>query len=154
MQEQNSAAFEIAELIMKGKQVVYVDESSFHRWLVPTKTWVTREMVLQMPSSRGKSFSVIGAISEKQGLVHYSILRESNTTETFASFTAELVEKIKGDAVVYMDNFSVHHSNLVKSQFNDRVMQRFLPAYTCTLNPIEKLWLVIKDKWRRAMIEA
>jgi hypothetical protein len=33
------------------------------------------------------------------------------------------------------------------------VTQRFLPAYSCTLNPIEKLWLVVKDKWRRAMIQ-
>ena len=152
--EQKSAAFEIAELIMKGKQIVYVDESSFHRWLVPSRTWVTRDMVLQMPSSRGQSFTIIGAISEKQGLVHYSIIQGSNNTERFADFSAELVAKVKGNAVVYMDNFSAHHSKPVKELFNDRVMLHFLPAYSCTLNPIERLWLVVKDKWRRAMIES
>jgi transposase len=33
------------------------------------------------------------------------------------------------------------------------VTQRFLPAYSCTLNPIEKLWFVVKDKWRLALIQ-
>jgi transposase len=33
------------------------------------------------------------------------------------------------------------------------VQQRFLPKYTCSLNPIEKLWMVMKSKWRRLMIE-
>jgi len=37
-------AFEIADLMMKGKQIVYIDESSFHRWLRPSKTWVYRDM--------------------------------------------------------------------------------------------------------------
>ena len=155
MDDQKSVAYEIAELIKKGKQIVYVDESSFHRWLLPTRTWLTRDMVLEIPSNRGKSFTVIAAISEKQGLVHYSILNQSNTTETFTRFTAELLGQIKGDAVVYMDNFSAHHSTKVKEQYEGhRVTLRFLPAYSCTLNPIEKLWLVVKEKWRRAMIDA
>lgn len=25
----------------------------------------------------------------------------------------------------------------------------FLPAYSCTLNPIEHLWNVVKNRWRR-----
>ena len=46
IKDQKSVAFEMAELIMKGKQIVYVDDSTFHRWLLPTRTWVTRDMVL------------------------------------------------------------------------------------------------------------
>ena len=60
---------------------------------------------------------------------------------------------MKGDAVVYMDNYSVHYSKRVRDFFNDRVMQRFLPAYSCCLNPIERLWNVVKTKWRKHMIE-
>lgn len=65
----------------------------------------------------------------------------------------DMVRKIKGEAVVYMDNLSVHYAKRVKDFFNQRVMQKFLPKYSCTLNPIERLWLVVKDKWRRAMLE-
>ena len=87
IQEQKKVAFEIAELMMKGKQIVYVDESSFHRWLRPSKTWVYRDMSLEMPTLRGKNFCVIAGISEKQGLIHHSIIRGSNTKDTFAEFT-------------------------------------------------------------------
>jgi hypothetical protein len=51
--------------MMKGKQIVYVDESSFHRWLRPSRTWVYRDMALEMPTLRGKDFCVIAGISEK-----------------------------------------------------------------------------------------
>ena len=63
--DQKLVAFQMAELIKKGKLVIYVDESTFNHWLVPRKTWIRREMVLQMPSLRGQSISVIAAISEK-----------------------------------------------------------------------------------------
>jgi len=63
--DQKLVAFQMAELIKKGKQVIYVDESTFNHWLVPRKTWIRRDMVLQMPSTRGQSISVIATISEK-----------------------------------------------------------------------------------------
>ena len=63
--DQKLVAFQMAELIQKGKQVIYVDESNFNHWLVPRKTWIRRDMVLQMPSKRGTSISVIAGISEK-----------------------------------------------------------------------------------------
>lgn len=34
---------------------------------------------------------------------------------------SELVKKVKGDAVVYMDNYSVHLSKDVKQFFNERI---------------------------------
>jgi transposase len=110
-------------------------------------------MTIQMPSSRGHSITVIGAISEKQGLVHYSIINGSNDGTHFANFVSGLVKKVKGEAVVYMDNLSVHYTKRVRDFFNARVSQRFLPAYSCSLNPIERLWLVVKGKWRKAMLE-
>ena len=51
-------------------------------------------MVLEMPSSRNSSVSVIGAISERQGLIHYHIVKGTNNTESFKNFIGELVTKI------------------------------------------------------------
>ena len=75
-------------------------------------------MVLQMPSLRGTSISVIAAISEKQGLVHYKLISGSNNKSTLKDFVIEMVRKVKGEAVVYMDNLTVHHANEVKDAFN------------------------------------
>jgi len=106
-----------------------------------------------MPSSRGKSITIIGAISEKMGHVHFKVFQGSNTGDTFAQFVTEMLKKIRGKATVFMDNCMVHHSSKVKDLFTDRVDQRFLPAYSCALNPIERLWHVIKQQWRKKVIE-
>ena len=114
-------AIEMTDLMQKGKHIIYVDESSFHRWLVPMRTYVAPSMTLKMPSSRGHSISVIAAISSRKGLVHYKIVNGSNHKDTFAEFVYGLVKAVRGEAVVYMDNFSVHYSKKVKEFFNERV---------------------------------
>lgn len=136
-----------------NKHIIYIDESSFHQWLVPSRAWVSKDMVLKMPSSRGKSMTIIGGISEKLGIVHFKIVRGSNDASSFKTFINELVRNTKGEAYVYMDNYSVHHSREVREYFNERIQQRFLPAYSCALNPIEKLWMLVKGQWRKKMLE-
>jgi hypothetical protein len=61
-----------------GKQIIYIDETQFHKQLVCSRVWVKKTMELKKPDGRGKGVTVLGAISEKQGLVHYKILQESN----------------------------------------------------------------------------
>jgi transposase len=85
--------------------------------------------------------------------VHYKLISGSNNKETFKDFVIEMVRKIKGEAVVCMDNLTVNHATAVKDAFNERVQPRYLPKYSCTLNPIEHLWGIVKEKWRRAMLE-
>jgi transposase len=52
--------------------------------------------------------------------------------------------------IVVMDNLSVHHSKIVKEEFDNRwFMYQFLPPQSCELNPIEKVWNLIKGQWRK-----
>ena len=134
----------ISQLMMAGKQVIYIDESQFHKQLVCERVWLKKDMTLRKPDGRGRGVTVVGAISEKQGLIHYSIIQESNITQTFSNFISELVHKIKGEAYVFMDNLSVHNAKVVKDHFNDRIKQMFLPPYSCSLNPIERVWHLAK----------
>ena len=53
--------------------------------------------------------------------MHYKIINGSNDKDTFAEFVHGLVKAVRGEAVVYMDNFSVHYSKKVKEFFNERV---------------------------------
>ncbi len=111
----------ISQLMMAGKQVIYIDESQFHKQMVCERVWLKKDMTLRKPDRRGRGVTVVGAISEKQGLIHYSIIQESNNTQTFSNFISELVHKIKGEAYVFMDNLSVHNAKVVKDHFNDRI---------------------------------
>ena len=49
-----------------------------------------------------------------------------------------------------MDNLSVHHANDVVKLFDEHYfVAKFLPTYSCDLNPIEKVWHLLKQRWRR-----
>jgi predicted chitinase len=61
---------EMAQLMKAGKQLIYVDESMFYSTLTCDRVWVYRGMTLSKPRDK-YSCSVIGAISDKQGLLHY-----------------------------------------------------------------------------------
>lgn len=44
--DQKRVAVEMTDLLQRGKHIIYVDESSFHRWLVPMRTYVAPGMTL------------------------------------------------------------------------------------------------------------
>lgn len=48
-----------------------------------------------------------------------------------------------------MDNLSIHKAKVVSDLFDeDGFRQVFLPTHSSTLNPIERLWAVIKKQWK------
>ena len=86
--------------------------------------------------------------------MHYKLISGgSNNKETFKDFVIEMVRKVKGDAVVHMNNLTVHHAKAVRECFNERVLPKYLSKYSCTMNPIEHLWLEVVKKLRRVMLE-
>ena len=141
---------ELAQIMMSKRHVLYIDETSFHKWQMKPRTWLRDNMTLAMPTERGSSVTVIGAIDNKDGLLHYKMLKGSNNGDVFIDFLNELKAKIKGRATLVMDNLPVHHSKKVMKHFDSEQLQAFfLPPYSCALNPIERLWAMIKASWRR-----
>lgn len=43
----------------------------------------------------------------------------------------------------------MHKSKVIQEVFNDDFKQKFLPPQSCELNPIEKVWNILKMKWRK-----
>ncbi len=112
--------------------------------------WLKPGMRVELPSSRGRSITMIGAVSTERGFFHAHTFAESNNTDTFIEFLIKLREKCEGrNCIVVMDNLSVHKTAQVKRIFTDTFRQMFLPVHSCELNPIEKVWNVIKNQWRR-----
>jgi transposase len=106
---------------------------------------------LQIQNNRGKSFTVIGAIDGQEGIRHYKIIQSTNNSDHFTEFLRELMQRVGGSkCTLVMDNLSVHHSKKVRSimKENPSFETLYLPAYSCTLNPIETLWSVVKKNWR------
>ena len=96
---------------------------------------------------------MIGALSIHHGLIHTSTFAVSNNTDTFHPFILKLKEKCADRrCIVVMDNLTVHKSKLISEVFSDDFQQKFLPPQSCKLNPIEKVWNILKMKWRKTSI--
>ena len=94
---------------------------------------------------------MIGALSIHHGLVLTQVFLGSNTVDSFLPFIQKLkrINPLQKRMVV-MDNLSVHHSKIVKEEFDNRwFMYQFLPPQSCELNPIERVWNLIKGQWRK-----
>jgi hypothetical protein len=77
-----------------------------------------KNMTLNLSTVRGKSISLLGALSEQRGLFYTELLDESNTAKTFARFIVALKRRQVRKTVVVMDNLSVHKSKIVLQLFD------------------------------------
>ena len=113
-----------------------------------SKCWIIPDMSLKLVKNRGPSISVIGGISRLRGLVHYDILTESNNSDHNEHFLIALKKKCQGSkTLIVLDNLRIHHAKKVQYIFDYNFQQMFLPPYSSELNPIERLWSLLKRKW-------
>lgn len=84
----------------------------------------------------------------ERGLIHFEIFDESNNSDHFGHFLIALKEKCQGRKVtIVQDNLRIHHSHAVQHIYNKVFTRTMLPTYSSELNPIERLWSVLKRKW-------
>jgi transposase len=110
---------------------------------------------LVIPTNRGKSVLVIGALSNYYGLMHHIVTDEPNTTINFVRFFEQLAKKFNGQlTTVVMDNLRQHHCNQIKELSNTKNVELlYTPAYSCELNAIETLWGRVKNLWQKFLIQ-
>ena len=82
----------------------------------------------------------MGAVNIKNGQMEALIMPTSNT-ETFQSYLDYFNNQLNGKpAVIILDNPSWHKRGKLS-----RGNPVYLPPYSPTLNPVERLWKVLKD---------
>jgi len=104
-----------------------------------------------MQSTRGKSISLIGAMDNRVGLVHYMIFEGSNNR--FKEFMEGLIAKLANkSAMIILDNLPIHKSQrVIELAKGTRCTIMNTPPYSCSLNAIEWLWHVVK--WRSWLLQ-
>jgi transposase len=129
-----------------------MDEVRFQQHGSRCLMWVPPEIkdpvLLHHPTHR--SVGYFGAVRLRDG--KYIFRREENkfTAETFLLFLKYLcvVSSRSGRrAVVIIDNASYHHAALhreYRDQIQGRLSLEFLPPYCPELNPIERLWKLVR----------
>lgn len=105
-----------------------------------------------MPVNRGAGITMIGALSEQRGVIHVDIFQGSNNTDLFMAFLVRLKQKCAGRRVaVVLDNLKIHESRKLEAVYDETFVEMRLPPYSSTLNPIERLWSLVKRKWSREL---
>jgi transposase len=151
-QKQLEFAKELGTMIVDRAydEIIYIDETTFHLWMKRGKCWVRPGMRMTLVNNRGPSITVIGAISEQRGLVHMHMISESNNTEHFEDFLLNLKAKCGGKRVVVaLDNLKIHYAKRLNIIYDQNFKHMYLPVYSSELNPIERLWSVVKRKWTK-----
>lgn len=131
-------------------EVVYVDETTCNLWQKMNRAWVKPGMKLLLLKNRGPSITVIGGISQERGSVHHHIIAESNNASHFQDFLLGLKRKCQGRrTLIVLDNLKIHYAKKNNHLYDQDFKLLFLPPYSSELNPIERLWAILKLKWRK-----
>jgi transposase len=134
-------------------EIIYIDETTFNLWQRASKCWLRPGLRLPILQFRGHSITIIGAISQERGLVHYEIFDDHNNAERFGLFLNGLKNKcLDRKVAIVQDNLRIHHAESVKFIYNSKFVKMMLPTYSCQLNPIETFWSLLKRRWRQHML--
>ncbi|MEM9424437.1 MAG: transposase [Spirochaetota bacterium] len=137
----------------KPNAVIYIDESGF-------ETSVCRDMCRakygekvcgKFPGKRGKRLNLLAG---KQGskIVSPILIEGKIDTEVFTHWLKNyLFESIPDRCLIIMDNASFHRTSKVKEVFDKSShILKYLPPYSPDLNPIEKIFGVLKKQLKYA----
>lgn len=134
-------------------EILSIDEIGFDQRMVPLYGYSqigTKAIGFTHPTNR-KRTNVIMAI-DSFGRKYYKAITGSVSAKEFNSFIQELPWK-KGTTLI-MDNVSFHKTEIVKQSMNEKGFKSlFIPPYTPECNPIENVFSVIKNNYRKRSID-
>lgn len=125
--------------------MLFFDESRFGTHSKIGCGWFKRNTRPTVKMKLGyKNFYLYSGVDAKDGS-SFSLIMPSVNTETMNVFLAELSQEYSSDKLaLIMDGAGWHKSSDLKVPENIKIF--FLPPYSPELNPVERLWLYIKQR--------
>ena len=112
--------------------------------------WQKVNETIEMPSSRSKSFNVLGLLSPNTNF-DSMIVEGTVTTDVIVNYFDEFATSLTQETWIILDNAPTHKSKAFQAKIpewkNKNLHLYFLPPYSPELNLIEILWRFIKYKW-------
>ena len=127
---------------------LYADESRIQ--LLPLLRamwyWVGQQIRVPTPGNNVTRM-IFGALNIRTGQWTY-LVRDHMRKEDFIAFLEYLLTVYSGPILLIVDNYSSHTAHVVQEwlQSNSRLKLFYLPKYCSHLNPVENIWLQLKNK--------
>lgn len=128
--------------------VLYADESRIQ--LLPLLRamwhWVGQQIRVPTPGTN-VTRTLFGALNIRSGQWTY-LVHEHMYKEDFIAFLEHLLTVYSGPIILIVDNYSSHTAGAVKAWLAEQSRLRlfYLPTYCSHLNPVENIWLRLKNK--------
>jgi transposase len=128
---------------------LYCDESRIQLLPLLRSMWHLIGQQVRIPTpGTNDSRAIFGALDIRSGRwVH--LIRDHVGKDDFIAFLEHLLT-VYADVpiILVVDNFSSHHAGVVKDWLDthERLRLFYLPTYCSHLNPVEQIWLRLKDK--------
>lgn len=133
---------------VEGTAILYADEARIQ--LLPLLRamwcWVGQQLRVPTPGDNATRM-VFGALNIRTGTWDY-LVREHMRKEDFIVFLEHLLSAYPGPILLIVDNYSSHTAKLVQTWLGQhpRLKLFYLPTYCSHLNPVELIWLRLKNR--------
>lgn len=141
-----SFVIELEKQLRQGdKEIWFGDESGFLADPRPTRIWAKKGTRPTTPhTGMHLRESVVGAVCPQSGEMSALVIGSVDST-VFQVFIDMLAEQTKNKSIILvLDNASWHKVNSLKWH---NIQPMYLPPYSPDLNPIERLWKVVKQRY-------
>jgi len=137
------------------RDILYFDESSCNLWQKKLKVWrpVDAPLPCYLQPQQGGNVTMLGAVSTKSDSAFVTIAAKT-AREHVMDFLGSYLPQHRG-AVLVMDNHKAHRSKGLKDLCDHyNVTMAFLPSNSSQLNPVERLWSLVKGQWAKLLLDS
>jgi putative transposase len=143
--------------------ILFEDEASLSNTAIVSYAWAEKrkQPKISLPQRKRERKTIFGAVNPHDGKLIVDTADRGNT-KTFFRFLLKCVRACPGQKMyMVLDNVRFHHAKRLKpllERYLERIELIFLPPYSPDLNPVERVWWLMRkqvthSRWVKSMDE-
>ena len=148
---------EVKQALDLGKKIIFADETMFTTATVLSHAYSHKKSNIEIDQAlmNNEALAVVAGVSAEAGLESYMIRKGAIDSESFIDFLRTVQERNPATPVaIFMDNASFHRSKVVTAYLKESGIQAiFNLPYSPQYNPIERVWALVKNRYKRRKLE-
>ena len=145
-------------MIDRGFRIIFLDETLITKSTITKREWTPKKKGLEISFDQfsREVIAIIASVSRDAGVDLIMNFGKSVNKEKFKVYLEELRSRYFFDDIcIVMDNLRVHNCNTVMERLDELGIEYiFTPAYSPDFNPIEIVFSIFKNKFKRMRINS